>query len=710
MPTAFNSEQIEDILDKYLEPILSFRRTAAIPAKKLAVFSSEEQQFVFHWVKVISATNAELAYQFAAIFSDAYHCFGGNIESIQEWLVDAMAAFDQSGLMLAIKKLQAFEAFSEKLKQKQSGATLNEYKKLLETFVCGLSGRLLELQKSTKQHSYSDTKAIFLPEQISNFSDKETNFLLYKSMLVYHWAENWFGTFREDLDIWAQQFAEPKKALFLLQCFENIRLDNCIKNELPGMHKNMQQFRTEFHLLEKNGRWQTVFSKLRQAKGVQESQTLVKRYLNQLLPVQTIYSGRLYPQEINSVKNQRLADEKTLFKEILGELLAEHQDKEIDLENDIHSTERFSTQLIESNEIPDGLKVELFLDGQLIQPPDNLRSLMESILLDLGDIPPEYLFTAGPGPYRVSTAKKDQELNVWQGIYHEDNAFFYDEWDVLRQSYKQRWCVVREITVIPIYDDFVNQTKTKYMGLVKSLRQTFEVLKGEQKQLKRQVHGDDIDIDAVVESYSDLQAGFEMSERLFTQMQKIERNIAVAFLIDMSGSTEGWINEVERESLVLLCESLEILGDRYAIYGFSGIARKRCEIYRIKDFDESYNEEIKARISGITAKDYTRMGFAIRHLNQILDGVDAKTKLMISLTDGRPEDYDGQYRGEYGIEDTRQALIEAKQKGIHTFCITIDDEAREYLPHMYGSSNYAVINEVSKLPQKVSEIYRKLTA
>jgi nitric oxide reductase NorD protein len=176
----------------------------------------------------------------------------------------------------------------------------------------------------------------------------------------------------------------------------------------------------------------------------------------------------------------------------------------------------------------------------------------------------------------------------------------------------------------------------------------------------------------------------------------------------MSGSTQGWINDAERESLILLCEVLEILGDQYAIYGFSGWARKRCDIYKVKQFNEPYDENVQGKIAAIDAQDYTRMGVAIRHLSSLLNQVEAKTRILITLSDGRPEDY-GEYRGKYGIEDTRMALLEAKQSGIHSFCITIDKQGLEYLPHMYGAANYAVIDEVEKLPLKVADIYRKLT-
>jgi nitric oxide reductase NorD protein len=138
------------------------------------------------------------------------------------------------------------------------------------------------------------------------------------------------------------------------------------------------------------------------------------------------------------------------------------------------------------------------------------------------------------------------------------------------------------------------------------------------------------------------------------------------------------------------------------------MTRKRCELFPIKHFEESYDATVRARISGIEPQDYTRMGFAIRHLTQVLQETDAKTRILITLSDGKPDDYDS-YRGEYGIEDTRRALIEARRGGIHPYCITIDEEARDYLPHLYGPAAYSVISDVKSLPLKVSDIYRRLT-
>ena len=203
-------------------------------------------------------------------------------------------------------------------------------------------------------------------------------------------------------------------------------------------------------------------------------------------------------------------------------------------------------------------------------------------------------------------------------------------------------------------------------------------------------------------------SGLSPAEDLFIRIDRQERNIAVLFLLDMSGSTKGWVNEAEKEALVLMSEALQALGDSYAIYGFSGMTRTKCDYYRVKGFDENYSATIKKRIAGIEPKDYTRMGPAIRHSITLLQSVEARTRLFIILSDGKPEDWDA-YKGEYAIEDTRKSLIEAREKGIHPFCITIDKEARSYLPHMYGEANYTVIDDVRKLPDKITEIYRRLT-
>jgi nitric oxide reductase NorD protein len=288
-------------------------------------------------------------------------------------------------------------------------------------------------------------------------------------------------------------------------------------------------------------------------------------------------------------------------------------------------------------------------------------------------------------------------------------VFHYDEWDYFRRHYRKSWCVLRERDTHAGDTQFVSATLEKYAANIAQLKRTFELMRGEERLLKRQPDGDGIDLDALLEAYGDMRAGSELSSLVFTKRHKHDRDLAVMFMVDMSGSTKGWINQAEREALVMLCEALEVLGDRYAIYGFSGMTRKRCEVYRIKQFDEPYGRAVHERIAGIQPQDYTRMGAAIRHLTTLLNRVQARTKLLITLSDGKPDDYGSEYRGEYGIEDTRHALIEAHRSGIKPFCITIDSEAREYLPHMYGAANWTLVDDVARLPTRVASIYQRLT-
>ena len=424
-------------------------------------------------------------------------------------------------------------------------------------------------------------------------------------------------------------------------------------------------------------------------------------------PPDFAYPGELRPEAVAAVMSARIEREKVLLRVKLAELADDHR------ASGLARTEPSQFDLAKAPTEPgDAVDAfELTLDGAPIAPPDDVRQLLTSIQLDLGGIPPEYLVAAGDGEYdpaRYRQKEKDPD-DVWQGTYHEEGATFYPEWDHGRRHYRKNWCVMREKDVAPVHDDFVARTLQKHGGVVEQLRRTFEAMRDENRLLKRQPYGDDVDIDALVEAIADARDGREMTDRLFTRTHRAERNIAVAFMVDMSGSTKGWINDAERESLILLCEALEALGDRYAIYGFSGVTRKRCELYRIKRFDEPYSPEVRARIGGIRPQEYTRMGFAIRHLTSLLDGVEARTKLLVTLSDGKPDDYQDGYRGPYGIEDTRQALIEARRRGVHSFCITIDREARDYLPHMYGASHYVIIDDVGMLPRKVPDIYRRLT-
>ena len=702
--------ELEARLDEALDPVLSSRRTAAPLAHALAEIERSQQDFVLKWVDIIIKTNSEMAYQFAARAPEAFRLMP--LPAIEEWIIQAMDVYDKQGLYPGCSAIGQLHAFAAETAEAVHSVALEEIQHVLELFVQGLAGRPLKVDAAAE--TGTDTATLFLPARLHRFPERQDNFRLYKATAAHLWAQTWYGTYRlapgaPPLAETLATYREPEKALHLFHALETVRLNARIRRELPGLYRDMVEVQQLIGEVRYPDAWKQAIQRLTSPEAsVSDSLALLPVFYEEDIPEPFCFQGSLLPERAQQAMQERLAREKELFREALAQLGGKPTQEKQEVETDPSQSSRHCA--IEQRPDPDHpgqFIFRLLLDGEPVQPLADMRTLMNSIIQDLGQIPEDYLVAAGAGGYRQQVDEKRPE-DVWKGTYHEEGAFLYNEWDHRRNHYRKHWCVLREIDVHPANEPFVARTLNKYRGVLPQLRKTFEALRGENKLLKKQINGDDVDFDALVEAKADMQSGMELSERLFTKLHKFERDIAVMFMVDMSGSTKGWINDAERESLVLLCEALEILGDRYAIYGFSGMTRKRCELYRIKRFDEPYGDDVRQRIAGIRPQDYTRMGVTIRHLTKLLNDIEARTKLLITLSDGKPDDYDG-YRGEYGIEDTRMSLIEAKRAGIHPFCITIDEAARDYLPHMYGAVNWTLVDDVRKLPLKVSDIYRRLT-
>jgi nitric oxide reductase NorD protein len=293
-------------------------------------------------------------------------------------------------------------------------------------------------------------------------------------------------------------------------------------------------------------------------------------------------------------------------------------------------------------------------------------------------------------------------------------AIRYHEWDQEIQDYRFNWCRVVERAADERPDDVVAATLQTHGSVVSTLRRFFESLRPPGlKRVAGQEDGDEIDLDAAVRVSAERVAGAEMSDRLYLRRDRRERDVAAAFLVDVSGSTSRQLDggrrviDVEREGLVLLCEALEAVGDQYALYGYSGQGRGQVDFLVIKDFADRLGGQVAHRLAGLTPLQQNRDGAAIRHATMKLRACEAKTKLLIVISDGRPLD-DG-YKDEYSLEDTKAALREAKRRGIHPFCITIDREADAYLRRMYGDVQFTVIDRVEMLPLRLPRIYQRLT-
>ena len=293
-----------------------------------------------------------------------------------------------------------------------------------------------------------------------------------------------------------------------------------------------------------------------------------------------------------------------------------------------------------------------------------------------------------------------------------ENSYTYPEWDYKKAEYKDDYSIGFESDADEIAGDFVNKVLAEKKGLIKEVKRKFESLTPALRIEKRQLDGDAIDIDAAVEAMVDLKLGKQPDERLFKRHKRAERDISSLFLVDLSMSTDTWVKESrvidhEKEALIVLCEALQSLNERYSIYGFSGQTRKKCTYLKIKSFDENYEAKTKRRIEGLIPYHYTRMGPAIRHSVTHLKKEPSEVKLLFILSDGKPNDVDS-YEGKYGIEDTRMAIREAERMGIIPFCLTVDSEAHEYLPSLFGRGNYAVLSGVERLAKHLPDLYARI--
>jgi nitric oxide reductase NorD protein len=699
---ALSANEIGQQLDVVLETEFTFHKVTDI-ADRLALLDRDAQDFILDWIRRIATTHITLAHRFGKLAPEILQRM--DQRAIEAWAVHLCDIYDQAGMYAALEVVENAGRFTQHRHEHAAGALFEDSAPVLANFVHGLSGRRLKVEQG--ETAWTDGEKIVLPGIVAAFASRADNFKLTKAMTAFLWAQTRFGSLRAEAGSVCANYPDPDRALAQFHGLETLRLGKHLARELPGLHRDMQRLGAELGDRLAGG-WAELAARIDDHATLEDSLGLLDEAvrLPDFLPF--CYQGALNPEAVAAARAGRLDKEKARLRVKLADMAEEQRRRAPESGAEPDAPPRFEAT---PDEAEGRLDFEITLDGMPVVPPDDVKQLLTSIFLDFGEIPPEYLVPAGDGEY-APNLYQDQPADpdaVWQGTYHEEGALFYPEWDLGRQHYRKNWCVMREKEVKPVYDDFPQRTLAKYGMLVKQLRQRFEAMRDENRLLKRQTQGDEVDLDALVEALADARDGSEMNDRLFMHMHRAERNIAVAFMVDMSGSTKGWINEAEREALLLLCEALEKLGDRYAIYGFSGITRKRCELFRIKTFVEPYSAEVRARISGIAPQEYTRMGFAIRHLSKLLNEVEARTRILITLSDGRPDDYFDSYRGPYGIEDTRMALQEARRAGIHPFCITIDKDARDYLPHMYGAARYVILDDVAQLPAKVADIYRRLT-
>jgi nitric oxide reductase NorD protein len=315
----------------------------------------------------------------------------------------------------------------------------------------------------------------------------------------------------------------------------------------------------------------------------------------------------------------------------------------------------------------------------------------------------------------MGSSKRRQEEKPGQGGT-SDKGIPYPEWDYREQRLKRNWAWVQEKKLAESNLGEARRLEQEYAIALKKLKQALQSQKPTRlAPQRRQFEGDEIDLEATITYVIERQAGMSPEASVYRRRELNQREVSVILLADLSTSImqllpegRGRLVDRVRAGILLFAESLEMVGDSYAIAGFCSKYRDNVAYYKIKDFDEPWSADVKAQVGGLSGRLATRMGAAIRHATACFSGVSSRRRLLLLVSDGRPEDYDDGGDRRYLHEDTRMAVKEAVARGVHPFCITVDTLANEYLPQIFGSGHFLVLDHINSLPRRLPEIYLKL--
>jgi nitric oxide reductase NorD protein len=285
------------------------------------------------------------------------------------------------------------------------------------------------------------------------------------------------------------------------------------------------------------------------------------------------------------------------------------------------------------------------------------------------------------------------------------------EWDYRKEALLARHCLLQPLVA---QDAEPAPLPAELAATAKKLRGQFAALAPQRRWLKAQPEGSELDVDACVRNHTDRASGHTPASGGYLAQARCERDLACLLLADLSMSTDAPISDshriidVIRDALLLFSEALTATGDRFGIYGFSSLRRQHVRFHLLKDFAQRYDAATRGRILAIKPGFYTRMGAALRQAAAILGEQPASRRLLLIITDGKPNDLD-LYDSRYGIEDTRIAVHEARRLGLTPFCVTIDREAGAYLPYIFGPAGFCVIRKPEELPRRLPLLYVQLT-
>jgi len=672
------------------------------------------------------------------------------------------------------------------MEETSPSVNLVEAQRLLSLFAQGISGRYFHLKPAAAlkgefrpRAPVSEGRTLFLPDKVGEFARVRQNLGFYRVMVMHQ-----LGFF--EFETWAFELAEARRRLpelasceaeqcrarageleTFFACFqerylvrrlfgilEDHRVDCGLARAYPGLRRDLD--RAMALALERRGALPCIEGaagileamvrytlragapELRAADATGLVEAAIEAVDRAGEPQADVYTSA--EQAIRCLELLRMAGIEEAFAPLTLEGIESAVDS-VDFRGDaqldlsqlglrIESTQRALETLGEAG-------------GAVL--PESLQRIAEELADDASS---EEL---GKELQRRNDADRSVLRRAFGGVSRAQRSFLYDEWDYHQRGYLRGWCRLHEEHLKGEEGPaFLESVHHRHGALLARVRRQFQHIKPESTERVRKVsEGEEVDLDRAVEARSDIRAGLAPSERVYMRHDRARREVAAAFLVDLSASVrepvpdpEGdpekphapeesehrlWgvrpslvkeedgrrrVLDIQKEALALMVQALEALGDEYGIYGFSGETHDNVEFYVAKELGDRLDVRVWNAIAAMRCRRYTRMGTAIRHTIRKLERQGARRKVMLVISDGYPQDIDyGPIREDrqYGIHDTAQALREAELAHIQTFCVTIDRAGHDYLKDMCPEGRYLIIDEVESLPAELGKVYRLLT-
>ncbi len=659
----------------------------------------------------------------------------GSIPKFEEWAL--------KGINIAKKSPDGARGyFSLRLKVSQDtaknltqGLLLREVSRTLRLFAEGICGKPVEIRSGSEAPGIPSHSGdvITLPEKITAFPTIEENFRFYKVMVLHEAAHIEFGTYSkippelfeslkksiikiseetkpETLCGLFKLFPDPMLARNLWTIVEEGRIDWLLHHEYPGIRGDLdfvisQQLKGRPNLFELPPKQAFLEALLRLSVA-----DTAEVPLGLAEEISQAYSILKTVQHSHATLTDSVRAVVFLYP-LLEQYLEERSQDQPQTPTEESASQPPPDAPNEGHEPMANFSFRSPLD---IRKIDRLQTIHEPG--DEGAQTQSSELTSTQVSTGSSRHSSGEQLESSPFSPSEGQDFHvYDEWDYASGDFKPGWCKLFEKKIVGDSNSFIDTVRAEYGGTILSLRRYFECLRPEGfKKVKKQEHGEEIDLESAIQAHIEKKARRSPSNRVYTRREKKARDVSVAFLMDISGSTSQQLEglgksviDVQKEGLVLLSEALDAIGDEYGLYGFSGRSRNQVDCYPIKEFDDKYDHSTQSHIGGIQPLGQNRDGTAIRHITKKLLRRGSKIKILILISDGKPLDDD--YSGTYALEDTKMALREARAIGIYPFCITVDQKAPEYIEQMYGDVRYTIIQNIHSLPEKLPRIYKALT-